>query len=114
MLCEIFEQQSAIRMRDYRQKHCATMLLSINEVNAILTILSPVLSLTSAKLFTATTKHAWVKHVGGACKLMQIRSSQRINTDFDRAMLMSFRGQLVLNSSPLAHPSSNAIRSWKP
>lgn len=56
---------------------CATMVLSLYE------------------LFSCTKKDAWVKHAGGAGRLIQIRGSARHMNEFDRVMLYAFRGQMV-------------------
>ncbi|KAF2810949.1 uncharacterized protein BDZ99DRAFT_519621 [Mytilinidion resinicola] len=59
---------------------CATMFLSIYE------------------LFACTKKHAWVKHAGGASKLLQLRGPNHINSDFDHSMLLFFRGQVTMEA----------------
>ncbi|KAF2490562.1 hypothetical protein BU16DRAFT_158515 [Lophium mytilinum] len=59
---------------------CATMFLSIYE------------------LFACTKKHAWVKHAGGASKLLQLRGPDHITSGFDRAMLSFFRGQVTMEA----------------
>ncbi|OCL11126.1 hypothetical protein AOQ84DRAFT_387053 [Glonium stellatum] len=59
---------------------CATLVLSLYE------------------LFSCTKKDAWVKHSGGASRLMQIRGSARHMNEFDRVMLYAFRGQMVMEA----------------
>lgn len=59
---------------------CTTMVLSLYET------------------YACTKKHAWVKHAGGATRLMQIRGPSRHKHDFDKMMLFAFRGVMIMEA----------------
>ena len=46
-------------------------------------------------MFMCTEKTSWIKHAGGAGRLMQIRGAHRHKEGFDYTMFLGFRALLV-------------------
>ncbi|KAI9817899.1 MAG: hypothetical protein M1827_001018 [Pycnora praestabilis] len=59
---------------------CATWLLGLYEV------------------FSSTDRDSWIKHAGGASRLMQIRGTQRHENEFDAAMFHAFRVTIIVEA----------------
>lgn len=46
-----------------------------------------------------TEKTSWIRHAGGAGRLMQIRGAHRHREGFDHVMFLGFRGIIVCTES---------------
>lgn len=50
------------------------------------------------QMFTSTESTSWLRHAGGAARLMQIRGAGRHSTGLDYLMFLTFRGAIVRTS----------------
>ena len=60
--------------------------------------LSATVLLTFYEMLNCTENCSWIRHAGGAARLMQVRGVARYQTDFDRAMFVACRYAIVLES----------------
>lgn len=81
---------------------CATMILSIYEVEFnplfLVSTRSDMMLTSPFQLFACTKVDSWMKHAEGVRKMMLLRGPESFQNDFDRAMLMAFKGMIVCTS----------------
>ena len=60
--------------------------------------LSATVLLTFYEMLNCTENNSWVRHAGGAARLIQVRGVARHQTDFDRAIFVACRYAIILES----------------
>lgn len=75
--------------------------------------LSATILLTFYEMLNCTEHDSWVRHAGGAAHLMKLRGVARHQTGFDRALFLSCRFSMVMESYQTGKPCFLSSAPWR-
>ena len=75
--------------------------------------LSATVLLTFYEMLNCTENNSWVRHAGGASRLMQVRGVARHRNDFDRAIFVACRYTIVLESFQTGKHCFLSLAPWR-